>query len=165
MQTFLPYASLKKSAQALDFRRLGKQRVEARQILDILVNNKTGGWSHHPAVKMWRGHEQTLAAYYNCCIQEWIRRGYENNMVRWYIAPATKLVYPDWFGGRIHSSHRAALLYKAAVYWDTYKDGPSRSMIAARTELEWYDQFGWTEFPNRDEVAEGGSFRHYHWPV
>jgi len=32
MQTFLPYADFKESAQCLDYRRLGKQRVEAKQI-------------------------------------------------------------------------------------------------------------------------------------
>ena len=40
MQTFLPYPDFVKSALVLDYRRLGKQRVEARQILDIIVNDK-----------------------------------------------------------------------------------------------------------------------------
>ena len=35
MQTFLPYPDFVKSAQCLDYRRLGKQRVEAKQILEI----------------------------------------------------------------------------------------------------------------------------------
>ena len=32
MQTFLPYADFKRSAESLDNKRLGKQRVEAMQI-------------------------------------------------------------------------------------------------------------------------------------
>jgi hypothetical protein len=36
VNTFLPYASFEASARALDFRRLGKQRVEAWQIWQIL---------------------------------------------------------------------------------------------------------------------------------
>jgi len=40
MQTFLPYASFAKSAACLDNRRLGKQRVEAMQILKILPSRK-----------------------------------------------------------------------------------------------------------------------------
>jgi hypothetical protein len=36
MQTFLPYPNFKKSLQILDYRRLGKQRVEAYQIIRIL---------------------------------------------------------------------------------------------------------------------------------
>ena len=33
MQTFLPYPDFKKSLQTLDYRRLGKQRIEAYQII------------------------------------------------------------------------------------------------------------------------------------
>ena len=36
VNTFLPYASLEATARALDFRRLGKQRVEAWQIWNVL---------------------------------------------------------------------------------------------------------------------------------
>lgn len=35
MQTFLPYANFEASAKVLDYKRLGKQRVEAKQILEI----------------------------------------------------------------------------------------------------------------------------------
>ena len=37
MQTFLPYPDFAASAAALDDRRLGKQRVEALQVLRALV--------------------------------------------------------------------------------------------------------------------------------
>lgn len=40
VNTFLPYACFVKSAKALDYKRLGKQRVEAFQIINIL-DNKT----------------------------------------------------------------------------------------------------------------------------
>ena len=36
MQTFLPYKSFKKSAETLDYQRLGKQRVEAMQIINVI---------------------------------------------------------------------------------------------------------------------------------
>ena len=36
MQTFLPYPDFTQSAKTLDYRRLGKQRVEAWQILNAL---------------------------------------------------------------------------------------------------------------------------------
>ena len=46
MQTFLPYKSFKQSLQSLDYRRLGKQRVEAFQILNVLLGRtETKGWS------------------------------------------------------------------------------------------------------------------------
>mgnify|MGYP001181886526 FL=1 len=36
MQTFLPYESFRKSAEVLDWRRLGKQRVEGMQIINAI---------------------------------------------------------------------------------------------------------------------------------
>ena len=56
MQTFLPDKSFVNSSRILDYRRLGKQRVEARQIYNILIGNtKSNAWRNHPAVLMWRG--------------------------------------------------------------------------------------------------------------
>ena len=61
MQTFLPYPDIEKSLECLDRLRLGKQRVEAYQILNILLNRtKTKEWRNHPAVKMWEGHTNAL---------------------------------------------------------------------------------------------------------
>lgn len=81
MQTFLPYVNFYESAKCLDYRRLGKQRVQAKQIYDILTGNtKSKAWSNHPATKMWSGYEDALALYYNEIVVEWIARGYKNNM-------------------------------------------------------------------------------------
>ena len=52
MQTFLPYPDFRASAQVLDRRRLGKQRVEALQVLRGLIVPGYG-WRRHPAVRMW----------------------------------------------------------------------------------------------------------------
>jgi hypothetical protein len=54
MQTFLPDRDFAVCAATLDNRRLGKQRLEAYQILRTL-RGLSPGWSHHPAVAMWRG--------------------------------------------------------------------------------------------------------------
>ena len=81
MQTFLPYKSFNESFKVLDYRRLGKQRVEAMQILNVLLGRtKTKGWVNHPATKMWKGYENALKQYLNECIEHWINRGYNNNM-------------------------------------------------------------------------------------
>lgn len=77
MQTFLPYSNYAKSAWALDNRRLGKQRVEALQILRMLLGETDGGsWRKHPAVRMWEGAEGALAFYGQAMLDEWIRRGF-----------------------------------------------------------------------------------------
>ena len=54
----LPYTDFIKSAKCLDYKRLGKQRVEAKQILNILLGETTKtGWRNHPSVLMWYGYE------------------------------------------------------------------------------------------------------------
>jgi len=50
VNTFLPHADFVKSAESLDNKRLGKQRVEAWQILQALRGN-TKGWVNHPATR------------------------------------------------------------------------------------------------------------------
>ena len=81
MQTFLPYKSFGKSFESLDYRRLGKQRVEAMQILNVLLDRtETKGWRNHPIVRMWVGYEPALQLYHNLCITEWINQGYNNTM-------------------------------------------------------------------------------------
>lgn len=119
MQTFLPYPDFQQSAKCLDYRRLGKQRVEAKQILDILTLNKDSGWKNHPAVKMWRGYENALANYMNEFIQEWIRRGYKNTMK---IYKHGETILPKWIGdSRLHDSHRSNLLRKDQEFYSKYE--------------------------------------------
>lgn len=83
MQTFLPYPDFAESARCLDNRRLGKQRVEAYQILRALErfdDPQRPGWRNHPAVLMWRGYEDALRLYMNATITEWTGRGFRNTM-------------------------------------------------------------------------------------
>jgi hypothetical protein len=139
MQTFLPYASFQKTFECLDYKRLGKQRIEAYQILCCLLDRPTKsgklykGWKQHPAVKMWTNYEEALKKYYNLCIDEWVARGYKNKMEK---EPLNKpIILPDWWGYEpLHSSHRANLLRKDPVF---------------------YGKLGWSESPR-----EG-----YFWPT
>ena len=110
MQTFLPYKSFENSVKSLDYRRLGKQRVEAKQILNVLLNRtETKGWRNHPITKMWVGYENALKEYFNTCVTEWINQGYNNTMELEEIKG--DIVYPHWLGDDLfHSSHRANLL-------------------------------------------------------
>lgn len=118
MQTFLPYPDFQKSLQALDSRRLGKQRVEAYQIIRTIKYG--GGWSHHPAVKMWRGHINALKLYYNLSLDEWIIRGYRNRMKK--MAVRGKISYPPWFGNEnFHAAHRSNLLRKDKTFYSRFQ--------------------------------------------
>jgi hypothetical protein len=112
MQTFLPYADFGASVQILDYRRLGKQRVEAKHLLDILTGLKADSrYRNHPAVKMWRGYENALTVYYNECVREWVRRGFNNNMP--LLPEITNPKMPPFVGNEaFHLSHMSNLIRK-----------------------------------------------------
>lgn len=73
MQTFLPYADFAQSAAVLDWKRLGKQRVETLQIMKALTTGGGlhGGWSKHPASRMWMGNLGYLMMYQDAICREW----------------------------------------------------------------------------------------------
>lgn len=128
MQTFLPYPDFKKCSETLDWRRLGRQRSEARMILDGIRSDNKNGWRHHPVSKMWFGYSATLALYMNCMIQEWINRGFNNTMKLSDLPDKEVVICPPWLGNdKYHSAYRAILLAK---------------------NYEHYSKFGWKEIPN-----------------
>lgn len=132
MQTFLPYADFAASAAVLDPRRLGKQRVEALQVLRALTRD-TYGWKHHPAVRMWAGHAPAVAAYGLAVCAEWVGRGHsdtcaasiEADLAAAGLPPpapqaelARRGALPAWLGDpRVHASHRAALVRKVPTHY------------------------------------------------
>lgn len=120
MQTFLPLPSFEQTARVLDYRRLGKQRVEAMQILNILLKKTEKlGWRNHPAVKMWTGYEKSLTVYMNAMIVEWIDRGYKNNMIVPIVDDPE--IKPFWFyDDKFHASHRSNLLRKDPIFYGKY---------------------------------------------
>jgi Pyrimidine dimer DNA glycosylase len=121
MQTFLPFPDFEKSAKVLDYRRLGKQRVECVQLLSALSGVKKG-WVNHPAAKMWRGHELALAKYKDICIREWISRGYKNTLPLSDIQESAP--FPAWFGDELfHRSHQSNLLRKDPVFYGPHFPG------------------------------------------
>ena len=131
MQTFLPYADFQKSVEVLDYRRLGKQRVETFQVLNILLERTpTKGWRNHPVTLMWTGYESALKLYQNITIYECVSRGYKNNM-RYEEVNLDSVVMPAWFGiEEFHRSHRSNLLRKDFGYYSQYFDEPN--------DLEYY---------------------------
>jgi len=122
--TFLPYKSFVESAKCLDFRRVGKQRVEAMQIYNI-VSGKTvkKGWRNHPATLMWHGYAPALANYVNIFIDEWISRGYVNTMQK---LDDSNIVLPHWMQddetfSKVMNSHRSNLLRKNFAFYSQYR--------------------------------------------
>jgi len=126
MQTFLPYPDFVQSVKVLDYRRLGKQRVETFQVLNILLDRTpTKGWRNHPVTRMWAGYEEALKLYQNYTIQEWISRGYKNTMKLEEVDPNAAIM-PPWFGvEEFHQSHRSNLLRKDYEYYSQFFNEPS----------------------------------------
>ena len=128
MQTFLPYDDFRRTAEVLDHKRLGKQRVECIQVLRGLVRPGYG-WRHHPAVKMWRGHEEALGRYAYTCCEHWVSLGFGDTCaatiaedlatagvrkVRTEEELRAAGAMPWWLGDEdFHRSHRSSLLRKA----------------------------------------------------
>jgi len=127
MMTFLPYSDFKKSARCLDYKRLGKQRVEAYQILNCLLI-KESRWHNHPAVLMWKNHEASLCLYTLAMISEWTNRGYKDslrmkiwNLYAIAIKKDNKQTVPNWLGTRnFHLSHQSNLVRKFPEHYRKY---------------------------------------------
>jgi len=129
VNTFLPYSDFKKIARVLDNKRLGKQRVEAKQILDIITGEaKYTAWRNHPVVVQWKGHATALKAYINAMIEEWIRRGFKNNMTIYKIPSDWEM---PWFVKckAINFSHQASLLRKYPEYYKKFFVVPTKYML------------------------------------
>lgn len=129
MQTFLPFASFRRSARVLDTRRLGKQRVETLQILRA-VSFDDYGWQSHPVVVMWRGYADALVAYGLEITREWMRRGHGDQCTAQIVEFATggravsqtelrrRRALPPWLGWEpLHRSHRSALVRKDPAFY------------------------------------------------
>lgn len=140
MQTFLPDPDFRRSAELLDARRLGKQRVEALQIVRALTRPGYG-WQHHPAVLMWRGHLEALGRYGLEVVDRWVELGFGDTCggtiredlaaagidgVRTQRRLARAGALPAWLGDpELHRSHRSALLRKdPAHYGPIFTDVP-----------------------------------------
>lgn len=121
MQTFLPFADFRKSAECLDTKRLGKQRVEVLQLLNSFYKPDYKGWKNHPAREMWRGYENGLVEYGLVICQVWKERGYKDTCyekIHVYHNPSTPIAYPPWIGRNdIHISHKSKLIQKDSDFY------------------------------------------------
>lgn len=122
IQTFLPYSNFIESAKCLDYKRLGKQRCEAKQILQCLIGEGSLRWGSHPCVKMWKGYEYALALYGITICDEWISRGYKDNTKIFfenYISKTnTPIQYPPFLTDiNFITSHQSNLVRKDPVHY------------------------------------------------
>ncbi|SFO66381.1 MULTISPECIES: MSMEG_6728 family protein [Actinomadura] len=133
MQTFLPYADFTATADVLDPRRLGKQRVETIQVLRALTVPGYG-WRHHPAARMWTGYEEALVRYGLEICDRWCGLGHGDTCAGTLVADLSERTgvrrprdqdglavagdLPPWLGDpAFHRSHRSALVRKDPVFY------------------------------------------------
>jgi hypothetical protein len=147
MQTFLPYADFELSARALDLKRLGKQRVECIQVVRGLTRSDYG-WRHHPAVLMWKGHEEALGRYAFTCCEVWNERGFADTCAATVAVDLRRAgvaairsqqdleaagALPPWLGDpAFHTSHQSALVRKDREHY-----GPMFPGVPDDLEYVW----------------------------
>jgi hypothetical protein len=170
MQTFLFYMAsqdLEKSflirlkecftqtAKSLDSKRLGKQRVEAMQILNVilkrvrvdgkhLTHEETKsllkknsaknwpfevprekvekqivkpGWKNHPCISLWKDYPDVLKLYFNCIVEEWIERKYQNNLELEFVDETCLQIPPFLENEEFINSHRRNMMRKNKEFY------------------------------------------------
>jgi hypothetical protein len=131
MQTFIPFKDITKSAECLDNKRLGKQRIETVQIARCLLGLSPGGWKNHPAIKMWKGYEPYLIkVYLKAMMDEWEKRGFNNDKTKEHYKELyrkirrKKAIAPPWITDKFCISHQSNLLRKNEEYYSKYFSAP-----------------------------------------
>jgi hypothetical protein len=169
MQTFLPYKSFEKSAKCLDYKRLGKQRIETWQIYSAL---KQGEYKECPECKGkgWQGFASNATIFLKCkkckstgkiktawynhpITQMW--KGYENCLLIYGY-----LICQEWR----NRGYKDTMIYK--FYKEIIKKELSCSIIETpkwlgnrkfhsshrsnllRKDKKYYSQFSWKEPDN-----------------
>lgn len=91
---------------------------------------------------MWMGYENSLTYYMNCCITEWINRGFKNNMK---IIEIDNIINPNWVGDdRLHSSHRSNLLRKNFKFYSQY-NWHEKNIDYNHIPYWWGEEYGYGE--------------------
>lgn len=142
VQTFLPYPDFHATAAVLDPLRLGKQRVEAIQVLRALTVPGYG-WRHHPAAAMWAGYEEALTRYGLTVCAVWCETGRQDTCRHTLQADLRRTTgvdrvrteqelgragdLPPWLGDAdFHRSHQSALVRKDSDHYRPhFPDVPS----------------------------------------
>jgi len=117
MQVFMPYPDLEQSVRCLDPDRLGNQVY--REGLSLL----RGGWSNHPASKLWINYKPALAQYCIYGLRELAKRNSSppthlellHEFKRYTRYP---IILPPFIGYTdFHISHQNNLIFKYPEYY------------------------------------------------
>lgn len=126
VNVFVIKPNIYETARLLDDKRLGKQRVEAKQIINALEEfDLTGritkaGWSNHPAVKSWIGFTNHLKVYFNIIVREWCSRGFNNTMQLYPIDERPYNIVNCNFDGRTSNYDRSQFNQYSFPFWISF---------------------------------------------
>ena len=158
MQVFVPVPDVAESLRILDKSRLAKQRVEAKQLIDTILDRPTAsgkprtGWRNHPAAVMFRQYLPCLIYYYNMSLVVHEDRGGKNEKLQPELLEVDSLddiVYPHWWGDEtVHRTHRSRLLLKGK--FDVLADR-IRKFSGERSANRWLKQ---RKFPVINECRQ-----------
>jgi len=125
MHTHVPFIGFCASVRSLDDKRLNRQILECKQILNVL-NGSADGYRNHPAVLMWQGHERALCLYAMGACMEWrIGRKFKTHMGEDFHAMDAVLKEqgqtagkPPWAGDlNVCRSHRSNLIRRDPEFY------------------------------------------------
>jgi hypothetical protein len=78
---------------------------------------------------MWDTYTQALQMYMDICIEEWIKRGFKNTMLRAKPECYVDTRMPHWLGNKkLHDSHKSNLLRKDLDFYKQYNWNVSNDM-------------------------------------
>lgn len=151
MNLFLPEETISESVKALDDRRLIKQILECKTILDV-ANKTKNGYARHPVVTYYKDYPYFIAEYgYMACLEYWYRtkKNHKYNHYFLYKSLMSCVVYPQPFyceGSKtdpncIRTTENTVELFrkKLCKKWNNDKYSPKWTN---RQPPEWYKNKG-----------------------
>lgn len=114
MQVFITGTPFE-TARDLDPRRLNKQIIETRQIIDAIISG-IGKWLNHPVVKMYKNNLDFLLMYLTCLKS--YRNGDLNKALQF--SDGAMLVKPNFIDEYLITQMKRRLYTKDKVYYNQW---------------------------------------------
>ena len=141
MQVFIVGSPLE-TAKVLDRRRLNKQIIETRQILDALNGKKA--WSNHSCTLQYRGYELWLRNYMKCLDSYQKGDSFSAEM----FDGACEYIKPSFHTQEYFDQMKRRLYTKDPIYYAQW-------MNLGMSECNWYYVDGeWRYYKNGKRVKE-----------
>lgn len=131
------------TAEILDVKRLNKQIIENKQIMDAILGNGKG-WFNHPVVKSYKRHFKWLH-YYNLCFF-WYGRG-DKPMAR-KMSEQAMAFKPDFHTEEYFNQMKRRLFEKDEEYYKQWS-------YLGKSLDNWYFVDGeWVKYRNGKKLIE-----------